>query len=250
MITAIVLGGGYLKHQSLPKSLIVFEGNPLIVRIAESLERSRHVNQVVYIVPEEARQLVEGRFSKTKGFVSSGKDLIKKIYEALDLIDTEFVLIIPVDVPFVDSKIIDGFIEECFAVSGDGFYPIIEKESLEKRFPGTKRTYGKLKEGTFTGGNMFLVRKSLFYLNRDFIEEIYAARKDSIKMARVAGLSVFLKGLFGILKIRDAEKRVSKLFNNADLKAVITRYPEIGIDVDKEEDLELLKRMERRSHNA
>ncbi|MCX7831503.1 MAG: NTP transferase domain-containing protein [Actinobacteria bacterium] len=250
MITAIVLGGGQLKEQSLPKSLIEFQGSPLIVRITEALEKSSYVSSIILIVPDEVRNSVDGKFSKVKAFVSSGKDLIEKIYEALDYVDTEYVLIMPVDVPFINEEVIDGFILECLEKKGDAFYPIISKQVIEKRFPGTKRTYGKLKEGTFTGGNVFLIKKSLFYLNRNFIEEIYAARKNAFKMARVAGIGIFLKGLLGILRIRDAEKRVSKLFNNAELKAVITKYPEIGIDVDKIEDLEMLKKLERVGSNA
>lgn len=244
MITAIVLGGGVLKNISRPKSLIEFQGAPLIVRLAESLEKSRYVDEVVFLIPQDARSLIEGKFRKPAYYLTSGANLIEKIYEALEFVKTEYVLIVPVDVPLLNEKIIDGFIEECLAKNGDGFYPIIEKQVLEKKFPGTQRTYGRLKEGIFTGGNLFLIKKSLFYLNRKFIEEIYESRKDAFKMAKVAGITVFLKGLLGILKIQDAEKRVSKLFNNADLKAVITKYPEIGIDVDKPEDLDFLKKFE------
>lgn len=250
MITAIVLGGGHLKDQSLPKSFIEFEGSPLIYRIVEALENSLYVESIILIVPDEVKSFLNGRFSKIKAFVSSGKDLITKIYEALDYVDTDYVLIMPVDVPLISKDVIDGFILECLEKKGDAFYPIISKQVLEERFPGVKRTYGKLKEGTFTGGNIFLIKKSLFYLNRDFIEDIYAARKNAFKMARVAGIGILLKGLLGILRIRDAEKKVSKLFNNAELKAVITKYPEIGMDIDKLEDLEMLKKIEKAGSNA
>lgn len=250
MITAIVLGGGHLKNNSQLKSLIEYKGTPLIVRAVESLEKSRHVQSVVLILPDEVRGLINGKFRKVSGLIRAGENLIEKIYEALELVKTEYVLILPVDVPFVNSEVIDGFIEECLKLKGDAFYPIISKEELERKFPGTKRTYGRLKEGIFTGGNILLVKRELFYLNRDFIEEIYKARKDAFKMARVAGFSVFIKGVLGILRIRDAEKRVSKLFNNAELKAVITQYPEIGIDVDKMEDIDLMQRYEGADINA
>jgi hypothetical protein len=59
-------------------------------------------------------------------------------------------------------------------------------------------------------------------------------------MARVIGLSCALKLLVGILTIEEAEKRVSKLIR-ARGKAIITREVEIGMDVDKKEDLILVR---------
>jgi len=244
MITAILLGGGRLKNSQL-KSLISFKGKPLIVRLADALEKSKYVSRIVFILPEEAKQLLENyRLTKKADVIDAGDDLIERIYKALELVETEYVLLLPVDVPLVDEKVVDGFIEECMNLGGDAFYPIIRQEVIEARFPGTRRTYGRLKEGVFTGGNIFLVKKDLFYINRRFIEEIYQARKSSLKMARIAGLSVLLKGLFGRLKVEDAERRVSRLFNDARLKSVVTIYPELGIDVDKDEDLEILRKLE------
>lgn len=244
MITAILLGGGRLKN-SQPKSLISFKGQPLIIRLADALEKSKYVNRIVFIVPEEAKQLLKNfEFSKDTDLIDAGEDLIDRIYRALELVDTDYVLLLPVDVPLIDEKVIDGFIDECMNLGGDAFYPIIRQEVIESKFPGTRRTYGRLKEGIFTGGNIFLVKRDLFYINRRFIEEVYQARKSSLKMARIAGLTVLLKGLFGRLKVEDAERRVSRLFNDARLKSVITRYPELGIDIDKDEDLELLRRLE------
>jgi molybdopterin-guanine dinucleotide biosynthesis protein A len=245
MITGIILAGGHLKDKNLPKSNIVFRGKTLIERIVEALAKSKYVSEIIVIAYSEGlSKLPEDKKALLKAEIPAGEDLIGRIFTALDEASNEFILIIPVDVPFVDERVIDGFIEECLKEENDAYYPIIKKEVIEEAFPETKRTYGKLKEGTFTGGNLFLIKKSLFYRNRRFIEDIYNARKSAYKMARVAGAKIFLKGIFGTLTVRDAEKRVSKLFENARLKAVETRFPEIGIDVDKEEDLLFLKKYE------
>lgn len=245
MITAVVLAGGYIKEINTPKSLVKFREKTLIERIIDSLSKSRFIKEIVLIAGEDGvSALTEEQKRNLVAVVPAGEDLIEKIFEALDKVSGEMVLLIPVDIPFVDEKVIDGFIEECLQEEADAYYPIIRKETIEKVFPETKRTYGKLKDGTFTGGNLFLVKKDLFYKNRRFIEEIYDARKNAYKMAKVAGFKVFLKGIFGVLKIKDAEKRVSRLFDNARMKAVETRFPEIGIDVDKVADIEFLKKYE------
>lgn len=245
MITGIVLAGGQLKGKNLPKSNIVFRGKTLIERVVDALFKSKYVSEIIVIAGDEGlRVLSEEKKALLKAVVPAGDDLIGRIFTALDYASNEFILLIPVDIPFVDERILDGFIEECFKEENDAYYPIIKKEVIEKAFPETKRTYGKLKDGTFTGGNLFLVKKNLFYKNRRFIEEIYDARKSAYKMARVAGFKIFLKGVFGTLTVKDAEERVSKLFENAKLKAVETSFPEIGIDVDKEEDLLFLKKYE------
>lgn len=245
MITAIVLAGGQLKHQPIPKSLIRFKEKTLIEIVIDALNASEKVNEVVVIAPPEAVPFIKNSSSKLKQIINASEDLIERLYKAIEFAESEFLLIVPVDIPLITKEIVDGFIEECLREESDAYYPIISKEILEKRFPGTIRTYAKLKEGVFTGGNMFLIRKSLFEINRPFVEEIFRARKSAYKMAMVAGPRILIKGILRLLTVEEAEKRVSKLFKNARMKAVFTQFPEIGIDVDKEEDIEYLEKLER-----
>lgn len=240
MLTAIILAGGTVKGQNIPKSLFKVGDRNLLQITLDACERSRLVDEVIVICPAQAASYLNG-YSKVKDWIESSEDLIERIYTAIDRTRADDLLILPVDMPFITAEIIDGFIEECLAEPVGGYYPILTREMLEERFPGTKRTYAKLKDGIYTGGNIFLIKKTVMINRRDFIEELYEARKKPFKLARAVGISMFIKGLLRILTVREAEERVSKLVN-APLKAVYTRYPEIGIDIDKPEDVEYVRR--------
>ncbi|GFP35938.1 hypothetical protein HKBW3S43_01726 [Candidatus Hakubella thermalkaliphila] len=120
------------------------------------------------------------------------------------------------------------------------YYPIMRQEELLKEYPQTKRTFVRVKEGSFTGGNLALVRPGVILNNLKLFERLYDQRKSPWGMARVIGLSCALKLLVGILSIEEAEKRLSKLIR-ARGKAIITREVERGMDVDKKEDLILVR---------
>jgi len=66
-------------------------------------------------------------------------------------------------------------------------------------------------------------------------------RKKPWKLAQVLGLKFILKFLLGTLTIKELEERVGDLFN-IKARAIISSYPEIATDVDKDSDLELAAR--------
>lgn len=239
MLTAIILAGGKVKGQNTPKSLFKVGEKTLLQVTLDACEAAKRVDEVIVICPPQAAAYLDG-YTKVKQRIESSEDLIERIYAAMQLTQADDLLILPVDMPFITGTIIDGFIEECLAEPVEGYYPILAREILESKFPGTKRTYARLKEGVFTGGNIFLIKRKVLENNRDFIEELYEARKKPFKLARVAGISIFLKGMLRTLTVKEAEERISRLVN-APLRAVYTQYPEIGIDIDKPEDVEYVQ---------
>ena len=74
------------------------------------------------------------------------------------------------------------------------------------------------------------------------IEEAYEARKSPFKLAKMLGPKFIFKFLLRRLTIEELEERISSLIK-AKGKAVVTSYPEIGMDVDKNSDLELARKM-------
>ena len=111
---------------------------------------------------------------------------------------------------------------------------------MESRFPDIKRTYASLRDGTFTGGNLFLVRREIISRCLSKAEEFVKLRKSPTALARMVGLGMLLKYFLGQLTIAEAERRVSKIVG-AKGCAVISDYPEVGVDVDKASDLEIAK---------
>ena len=90
---------------------------------------------------------------------------------------SESLLIMPTDIPFITTAAIDDFIAQSEIHQADFYYPITSKEVNEHKFPGVSRTYVKLREGTFTGGNLFIIRSRVINQVMHMAEELVKRRK-------------------------------------------------------------------------
>ena len=113
---------------------------------------------------------------------------------------------------------------------------MVPREAVEARWPGMRRTYARLREGRFTGGNLMLLDPALFRGALDMARRVIALRKRPLALARLVGLDILWKLLWGRLAIAEVEARASRILG-VPLRALITPYAEVGVDVDKETDL-------------
>jgi hypothetical protein len=104
-----------------------------------------------------------------------------------------------------------------------------------------RRTYARLKEGSFTGGNLMRLDPELFFQAEPLVKRLIALRKRPLALARLVGLDVLFKLLVGRLSVAELEARAERLLG-VPVKAVVAAYPEIGVDADKPEDLPFFER--------
>ncbi|GAJ23732.1 unnamed protein product, partial [marine sediment metagenome] len=90
-------------------------------------------------------------------------------------------------------------------------YPVITKENIIKKYPETERTYIKMKEGVFCGGNIVFFKPDVFFQNKKLIKELFDNRKATWKYAKILGLKFILKFLFKALTLEEIEKRVTDI---------------------------------------
>ena len=139
------------------------------------------------------------------------------------------------DLPFLTGEALDDFIARAEAAEADGVYAIVRKEACLREFPSLRRTFFHLKEGDFTGGNVSLVSVDLFPGCIEKMKEVFALRKNPVKLAAWLGPFFILKMLLHQLSLEDVEKKVSDLFGYRG-RAVITDHACIGTDLDKAEE--------------
>ncbi len=111
---------------------------------------------------------------------------------------------------------------------------------MERRFPESHRSYAHMIEGDVAGGDVFLVRPSMTLSQRDLWQELAAARKSVLRQARLVGLRIFLKLLFRRLSLDEIVARVSQVLNMR-ARVIQSPYAEIGMDVDKPFQLEIVR---------
>ncbi|MHB1041572.1 MAG: nucleotidyltransferase family protein [Eubacteriales bacterium] len=246
MVDALLLAGsindGPLKDCSPTRfeAMIPIGGRAMVEYVIEAVAGSKKVDRIVVIGPtSEIGPLVDGHKAVV---VEAAGGIMENIEAGLNhLTGASRVLLATSDIPLLSTEAVDDFLERCGPMESDLYYPIIQREVIEKRFPATRRTYVNLREGVFTGGNLFIINPAVFKKCVENGQKIVDQRKNPIGLCRLLGLDFVMKYLLRILTIREAQKKVSHLLGINGI-AVISRYPEVGVDVDKPGDFELVNR--------
>ena len=212
--------------------------------VVNALEGAREIAKVAIVGPKKD---LDDIYGDSPGIVTveSGKTIIDSLQKGIEAAKkaglSAKVLVVTSDIPLITGEIIDDFIKQCqTAEEADIIYPIVSKVHNDEKFPGVKRTYVKLKDGIFTGGNIFLINPHIVARCAKIAERIVGLRKSPLKLIHFIGMGYIFKYFLGTLSIADAEARVSQILD-IKAKSLIVSHPEIGVDVDKPSDLELVK---------
>ncbi|AEV17030.1 MAG: NTP transferase domain-containing protein [Thermus sp.] len=226
---AIVLGGGEeawaRKYGVRSKALVPYRGKPLAAWVLSALAEAGlsaiYVGENPGLAPAPRLTLPD------RG------SLLENLEAALAHAEGR-VLVATADLPHLTPEAVRFVLER--APQAALVYPIVPKEAVEARFPHTRRTYARLREGVFTGGNLLLLEKTLFYRALPLAKQAVALRKKPLALARLIGWDILLKLLLGRLSLGELEARASRILG-VEARALLTPYPEVGVDVDREEEL-------------
>jgi hypothetical protein len=149
-------------------------------------------------------------------------------------------LLLSSDIPLVTPEIVRGFIEECGSQEADIYYAVVEEKTMEARFPQSKRTFVPFKGGRYTGGDAFLLDVGAATGNAELARSLTGSRKNYLYQARLLGLSFILRFLLRRMTVHEAGRRAAE---KGDLKGQVidTRFAELGMDVDKPHQYEMIK---------
>lgn len=244
-VDAIVLAGAkndgkLLKISSCEfEALIPINGRPMLDYVISALQESTKIRDIVVV----GHLALKPYLQENVILLECGKSLSENIKIGIDYLESKHhVLIITSDIPMISREAIDDFFDQCTDQAGDLFYPVITKEANDKAYPGVKRTYVQLSDGTYTGGNLVLMAPNLITDCYMMIQRVVELRKKPVKITRMLGFRFIIKLALRRLTISEIEKRIKQLFHIQAL-AVISSYPEIGTDVDKPSDWELAERV-------
>lgn len=250
---AVILAGGWLTAggEKREKALLDLANSPMIAYVIQALSGVEMIEEILVIGPEK---MANG--GKAKGIplklLPAREALIDNVILAVGQAPPdEALLLATCDIPFLTAEAVHDFLRRCFAMEeADFYYPIIRKEVVQAQFPGMKRTYVKLREGAFTGGNLFLVRPAAILRVARRAEEFLQKRKIPWRLSAELGWSftarLLLSPIYGFLRLDQVEKRFEELLG-VRAKAVITPYPQIGADIDKPSDWLAAQRIIRES---
>lgn len=252
-VDAVVLAGakndGRLKAvDNTPyEAAIMIAGRPMLYYVLDALADVADIRRIVVVAPPG---LFEGDWQGKVQFVPCDATMVENIRRGLDALQTRRkVLIVTSDIPLLTPAAVKDFISRCRQRNADLYYPIISRTANDQQFPGVKRTYVRLREGVFTGGNMALLEPEIVATCHRMIGRAVAMRKKPWQLSRLLGFKFIIKFLFNRLSLAEIENRVGNIlgFRGA---AIICPYPEVGIDIDKPSDLQIAKEIISRRNAA
>lgn len=246
MVDAIILAGGennkrFSRYcQEKYPAMIEIHGRPMVCYVADALQKSANVRKIYVAGP--AKRLAGCPLPSSAEIVEGGSGIMQTITLAMEALGhQEKTLVATADIPLLTSLAVDDFLGLCAQRQADLYYPVIAKEVYEKRFPESRRTYVRLRNGVFTGGNLFLADPKIVSKCAQVAEGIILNRKNPFKLCCMLGWKFVLKFVSGQLGMKETEERASEMLG---IKGAVfeSLHPELGIDVDKPDDLKVVEK--------
>ncbi|MDU2063829.1 MAG: nucleotidyltransferase family protein [Sporomusaceae bacterium] len=252
-LDAIVLAGGQSGHdlyeitQTKERALLPIAGRPMVLWVIEALLASDLVKRI--IVVGDIATLASCAFPAAVSIVSGGATLLESLQRGLAEVQAaQKVFIASADIPLLTGQTVRDFFAATLPGTADLYYPIVTKAIMDQTFRTTKRTYVKLKDGLFTGGNLFLANPAVLPQCIKQADYLFQHRKQPVALCRFLGFSFLLRFLAGQLSLSHIEERASALlgFQGAVINGP---FPLVAMDIDKAADLETATAFLRRLPN-
>jgi GTP:adenosylcobinamide-phosphate guanylyltransferase len=253
-VDAIVTAGGiptegdplYAYTQGKSKSLIDVGGRPMIQWVLDALAGADRIGRVVVVGLDAASGVRCG--DKPLGFAPNRGDMVSNIEAGVRWLvsqdpGADKILLASSDIPLITAEMVNWAIDAAEATEHDLYYSVVEKAVMERRFPGSKRSYIYTKGAVVCGADLNVLRAEAVLDNRarSLWGSVVEARKNAFKQAQLVGFDILLLLLTRQLNLDWAERALSKRLG---IRGRLLRcpYAEVGMDVDKPAQLEMVKR--------
>jgi len=247
---ALVMAGGipqpdeplYPYTRGKPKAMVDILGKPMVQWVLDALSGAHKVENIVLIGLTEESGLT---CAKPLTFLPNRIGMIENILGGIKKI-TEInptasrLLLVSSDIPGITSAMVDWEIETTSDTDVDLCYSVVKREVMEIRYPSSRRTFTKLKGMEICGGDMNVLRTTVASMNTDIWEKLIASRKNPVRQAAIMGFDTLLLILLRVITLDEAVKKVTARLQMTG-KAIVCPYAEIGMDVDKPNQLELMR---------
>ncbi len=225
-----------------PKALLDVAGKPMVQWVLDALSGARQVENVVLI-----GLTADSSVSCTKPllFLPNQAGMIENILAGLRKVleinpAARRVLLVSSDIPAITAEMVDWEVETTLPTEVDLCYNVVKREVIDARYPGSKRTFTRLKGMVVTGVDMNVLSTSVVTMNPALWERLIASRKNVLKQAAIIGFDTLLLTVLGIISLDQAVSKATARLNMT-ARAIICPFAEAGMDVDKPNQLEMVR---------
>ena len=173
------------------KAFININGKPMLSYTLDALRSVNLIDRIAVVGPVEQLSSFIEEYDIL--VIAEGSKIIDNIHKGFAALQPkQHFLIVSSDIPMLTPVAVEDFIAQCSPYSYDFYYPIVSKEDSNNSYPGVTRTYARLREGTFTGGNLFLVNPGKIEESLPRINRFFELRKSPLKLVAMLGFSFVL----------------------------------------------------------
>jgi len=247
---AIILAGGipqpedplYTYSQGDAKALLDVAGKPMIQWVLDALSGAKHVDNVIIVGLSPKNELKSKKpvhYLSNQGRMLS--NIVAGVNKSIELDkNSEYVMVVSTDIPALRSEMVDWLADACRETRDDLYYGVCTSEVMEKRFPGSKRTYTKIKDMELCGADINVSHVRMATEHLDMWESLIGSRKNPLKQASIIGLGLLWQVFTRSITL---DELVTKISSRIGVKgrAIIWPYAEACMDVDKPHQLEILR---------
>ncbi|SEQ51126.1 nucleotidyltransferase family protein [Sphingobium sp. YR768] len=226
------------------KPLVPVGGEPMINRPARALLAHPAIDRVIILTQRPdlfADDPATGWLATDPRvrFETGGQGIASSLLALLEKGDLPFpILLTTADHVLLDAAMLDQFVAE--ATGADIAVAMVERDTLLARYPGSRRTWLKFRDGWWSGANIFWFGSDKARPVIALWQEVEQDRKKGWKILAAFGPFALLGALLRILTLRGGIARIGRKFG-LTARLVAMESPEACIDADKPDDVTLIE---------
>lgn len=223
---------------SLHRSLISINGKTVMEHIVSAIRASSIYRKLIIIGSEDLNESAFSTLADHYLPTPPTAKLSENVCKAIRFSQATHVLIVAGDIPTIRTDILEDLAQIVHEYAEKDLLAfVVTKDSVEASFPGSHRTYGKIKEGRAKVGNVLAVKKEAMDKLEPLIERFTKNRKSVIKLAFSFGIwNVIKLAVLKNISIPQLEKAFEKS-TGISAKGILVPYGELAVDIDKPSDL-------------
>lgn len=217
------------------KAFVPIAGKTLVERTIAGLRSAALVAQITVVAPAEAWGTAALANADHRRL--DGERISDSLRSGLaDFPPDELVLLAASDLPVLSGAAVDDFVEQTRGRDPDLAYGCVERRDHIAAYPTIAHTWARLRGGTYCGAGLFAIRPRVLSRLLGFMEDLGSARKAPLRLAAILGWRTLASFALGRLSLHAVELRASALLD-ARAIAVVSRFPEIAVNVDRAADV-------------
>lgn len=249
--TAVALAGGQLEpdfraagYTAVNKAYLKIGDTLMLERVLLALHAAASISRIRCVTQLQAfREAFGDPRAAGIEIVEPGENLIDSLLAGFDGLDPdEMAVLCATDIPLATAPAIDAFASKAADIACDIGYGFVSRDSHMKRYPHIRHTWVKLREGTFAGGGVSVMRPGAARPVADLLKKVTAARKSPLKIAALFSPGLLLRLPFGHVSVTELERQADRI-SGLTCRGILTDDPELAVNVDHASDIPEVERL-------